>query len=336
MPVASDPGGFDAWEWQDQLATGVTIGVPPDRFNLVGQDWGMPAVPSAPAAGRSAIGRSSTSSAPSCATPAASGSTTCSACSGCGGSRPASRRPRARTCGSRPTSCSRSWRSSRSARRRSSSARTSGSCRPGVRPALRRRRVLSTRLAYLRARAALALPAAWPSPRSPPMTCRRSPASGAAPTSRTRRRPGIVPGRGGSWSRCARAWRRQPASGSSAAAREVVLALHVGAGRVAGDARGRHPRGRARRRGAPEPARHGRASARELVAALPVPIEELGVGSDRSRRSSGARRGAASPRAGRRIRPASGGRVSVAEHGCPCHGSSTASTPPRLPRFEPP
>jgi 4-alpha-glucanotransferase len=43
MPVASDPGGFDAWEWQDAIAAGVTIGVPPDRFNLAGQDWGMPA-----------------------------------------------------------------------------------------------------------------------------------------------------------------------------------------------------------------------------------------------------------------------------------------------------
>jgi 4-alpha-glucanotransferase len=43
MPVASDPGGFDAWEWQRELAAGVTIGVPPDRFNLAGQNWGMPA-----------------------------------------------------------------------------------------------------------------------------------------------------------------------------------------------------------------------------------------------------------------------------------------------------
>ncbi|HEY6609487.1 MAG TPA: 4-alpha-glucanotransferase [Candidatus Limnocylindria bacterium] len=43
MPVASDPGGFDAWEWQGELAVGVTIGVPPDRFNLAGQNWGMPA-----------------------------------------------------------------------------------------------------------------------------------------------------------------------------------------------------------------------------------------------------------------------------------------------------
>lgn len=43
MPVGFDPGGFDAWDWQDHLASGLSIGVPPDRFNLAGQDWGMPA-----------------------------------------------------------------------------------------------------------------------------------------------------------------------------------------------------------------------------------------------------------------------------------------------------
>lgn len=42
MPVGFDPSGFDAWDWQDQLATGASIGVPPDRFNMAGQDWGMP------------------------------------------------------------------------------------------------------------------------------------------------------------------------------------------------------------------------------------------------------------------------------------------------------
>jgi 4-alpha-glucanotransferase len=41
MPVGFDPSGFDAWDWQDQLATGASIGVPPDRFNMDGQDWGM-------------------------------------------------------------------------------------------------------------------------------------------------------------------------------------------------------------------------------------------------------------------------------------------------------
>ena len=46
LPVGADPGGFDAWEWQEQLASGATFGVPPDRFNAAGQDWGMqPFVP---------------------------------------------------------------------------------------------------------------------------------------------------------------------------------------------------------------------------------------------------------------------------------------------------
>ena len=42
MPVGVDPGGFDAWDWQDQLALGASIGAPPDRFNTNGQDWGLP------------------------------------------------------------------------------------------------------------------------------------------------------------------------------------------------------------------------------------------------------------------------------------------------------
>lgn len=42
MPVGSDPGGFDAWDWQEQLAIDATVGAPPDRFNQAGQDWGLP------------------------------------------------------------------------------------------------------------------------------------------------------------------------------------------------------------------------------------------------------------------------------------------------------
>ena len=42
MPVGVDPGGFDAWDWQGQLAMGASVGAPPDRFNTVGQDWGLP------------------------------------------------------------------------------------------------------------------------------------------------------------------------------------------------------------------------------------------------------------------------------------------------------
>lgn len=42
MPVGVDPGGFDAWDWQDQLAIDATAGAPPDRFSREGQDWGLP------------------------------------------------------------------------------------------------------------------------------------------------------------------------------------------------------------------------------------------------------------------------------------------------------
>ena len=42
MPVGVDPGGFDAWDWQEQLAIGATIGAPPDRFNPDGQNWDLP------------------------------------------------------------------------------------------------------------------------------------------------------------------------------------------------------------------------------------------------------------------------------------------------------
>lgn len=42
LPVGFDPGGFDAWEWQELLAPEARIGAPPDRFNPGGQDWGLP------------------------------------------------------------------------------------------------------------------------------------------------------------------------------------------------------------------------------------------------------------------------------------------------------
>ena len=42
MPVGVDPGGFDAWDWQGQLAMGASVGAPPDRFNAAGQVWGLP------------------------------------------------------------------------------------------------------------------------------------------------------------------------------------------------------------------------------------------------------------------------------------------------------
>jgi 4-alpha-glucanotransferase len=42
LPVGFDPDGIDAWEWQDCLATGVSVGAPPDEYAADGQDWGLP------------------------------------------------------------------------------------------------------------------------------------------------------------------------------------------------------------------------------------------------------------------------------------------------------
>ena len=42
LAVGFDPAGADAWEWQDVLAAGVSVGAPPDEFNTRGQDWGLP------------------------------------------------------------------------------------------------------------------------------------------------------------------------------------------------------------------------------------------------------------------------------------------------------
>ena len=42
LPIGFDPGGADAWAWQDVLATGVSVGAPPDLYNTQGQNWGLP------------------------------------------------------------------------------------------------------------------------------------------------------------------------------------------------------------------------------------------------------------------------------------------------------
>jgi 4-alpha-glucanotransferase len=42
VPVGFAADSFDAWRWQDLLAPGVRVGVPPDEFFLDGQDWGCP------------------------------------------------------------------------------------------------------------------------------------------------------------------------------------------------------------------------------------------------------------------------------------------------------
>jgi 4-alpha-glucanotransferase len=41
LAVGFDPGGADAWMWQDVLAPAITVGAPPDEFNRSGQDWGF-------------------------------------------------------------------------------------------------------------------------------------------------------------------------------------------------------------------------------------------------------------------------------------------------------
>ena len=42
LPIGVDPDGADAWVWQDILATGTSVGAPPDRYIVQGQDWGLP------------------------------------------------------------------------------------------------------------------------------------------------------------------------------------------------------------------------------------------------------------------------------------------------------
>jgi 4-alpha-glucanotransferase len=42
LPIGVDPGGADAWAWQDVLTTEASVGAPPDRYNTGGQDWGLP------------------------------------------------------------------------------------------------------------------------------------------------------------------------------------------------------------------------------------------------------------------------------------------------------
>ena len=42
LPIGFDPGGADAWQWQDLLAPEMTVGAPPDTFNADGQNWNLP------------------------------------------------------------------------------------------------------------------------------------------------------------------------------------------------------------------------------------------------------------------------------------------------------
>ena len=42
LAVGFAPDGADAWLWQDEVASGARIGAPSDDFNPAGQDWGVP------------------------------------------------------------------------------------------------------------------------------------------------------------------------------------------------------------------------------------------------------------------------------------------------------
>ena len=42
LPIGVDPGGADAWAWQDVFAERVSVGSPPDEYNVKGQNWGLP------------------------------------------------------------------------------------------------------------------------------------------------------------------------------------------------------------------------------------------------------------------------------------------------------
>jgi 4-alpha-glucanotransferase len=42
LAIGVAPGGADTWLWQDCFALGVRVGAPPDQFNTLGQDWGLP------------------------------------------------------------------------------------------------------------------------------------------------------------------------------------------------------------------------------------------------------------------------------------------------------
>ncbi|WP_447971155.1 4-alpha-glucanotransferase [Nitrospira sp. M1] len=41
LPVGVHPDGADAWMFQDEFASGITLGAPPDSINLQGQNWGL-------------------------------------------------------------------------------------------------------------------------------------------------------------------------------------------------------------------------------------------------------------------------------------------------------
>jgi 4-alpha-glucanotransferase len=42
VAIGFDAAGADGWIWQDTIAFDMSVGAPPDEFNTLGQDWGVP------------------------------------------------------------------------------------------------------------------------------------------------------------------------------------------------------------------------------------------------------------------------------------------------------
>lgn len=42
LAIGVDAGGADSWLWQETFSPGMRVGAPPDEFNTLGQDWGLP------------------------------------------------------------------------------------------------------------------------------------------------------------------------------------------------------------------------------------------------------------------------------------------------------
>ena len=75
LAVGADPGGADAWMWQEIFAPGMDVGAPPDEFNTRGQNWGL-RLSTRTACASSATSRSCASCARRCGTWGAFGSIT--------------------------------------------------------------------------------------------------------------------------------------------------------------------------------------------------------------------------------------------------------------------
>ena len=152
LPIGMNPGGADAWEWQDLLAQDISVGAPPDAFNPDGQDWQLP--PLVPWKLRAAGYEPFVADDPRrrCGMPADCGSTTSWACSACGGFPRASIRARAGTSAIRPTTCWASWPWKAIAAGAFVVGEDLGTVEPGVRERLAARRVMSCRLLWFEPR----------------------------------------------------------------------------------------------------------------------------------------------------------------------------------------